>query len=108
MILQILFSPLGVFVIFLAVSFALYGLGAYMAPKSNPSVGKLSMYSCGEDLPERKLASSAAQFFHIALFFTIMDVAALSLSTLPAEGGLYLGLIYILAISTAVFALVTR
>lgn len=108
MINEMIFSPLGIFVIFIAISFGLYALGAKMAPKSNDVGGKLTMYACGESLPEKKLASSAAAFFHVALFFTIMDVAALSLSTLPKEGGLMMGIIYIVAIGTAVFALITR
>ena len=102
------FSPLGIFIIFLALVWGLYAVSGLIAPKCEAEGKKLSMYSCGEPLPEGQHASSASMFFHIALYFTIMDVAALTIATLPKESSIFLGVFYIIGISIAVFALILR
>ena len=109
MINNTVFSPVGIFFIFLAVSFALYWLGSVIAPAYKKEGGKDQMYACGEDVKgDKKLYSTAAMFFHIALYFTIMDVAALMLATLPHGAPPVLGIFYLLGISTAVFALIIK
>jgi len=102
------FSPFGIFLIFLASVWGLYALSGLIAPKSEAEGGKLAMYACGEPLPEKQHVSSAAMFFHIALYFTIMDVAALTIATLPGDVSPFFGIFYIIGISTAISALILR
>lgn len=108
MIVNVIFSPLGVFIIFLCIAILLYLIGGMISPAFKIEGGKNKMYACGEDLPEKKHVPSAAMFFHIALYFTIMDVAALTVATLPHEVSPYLGIFYMIGISTAIFALILR
>jgi NADH:ubiquinone oxidoreductase subunit 3 (subunit A) len=108
MIADIIFSPLGIFMIFLCITISLYLIGAVISPPFKIDGGKEKMYACGEDLPEKKHVPSAAMFFHIALYFTIMDVAALTVATLPHGVSPYLGIFYMIGISGAVFALILK
>ena len=72
------------FVLFTAIAGLLYLLGKRMAPKLNKAGGKLTTYACGEDIPGAKIQFGYRLFFFIALFFTIMHVAALMIATVPA------------------------
>ena len=105
---RILLSPPVAFVVFILVGLVLYLFGRRIAPRFNPVGGKATPYACGEDIPMRKIQVSYRLFFHIALFFTIMHVAALMIATLP--GGLIglLGILYLVVIALAIFALVLR
>jgi NADH:ubiquinone oxidoreductase subunit 3 (subunit A) len=105
---NIIFSPVGIFLIFLLLVGVIYWWSGRIAPKADPEGGKTNMYACGEALPEIKHSSSAAMFFHAALYFTIIDVAALTIATIPPGAGLLLGIFYITGISLAVLALVLR
>ncbi|MCX5748908.1 MAG: hypothetical protein NTZ10_01495 [Candidatus Saganbacteria bacterium] len=102
------FSPVGIFFIFLLTVAAVYWFSGRIAPKADPKGGKTNMYACGEDLPEIQHSSTASMFFHVALYFTIMDVAALTIATIPPSAGVFLGIFYIAGISLAVLALVLR
>jgi len=108
MIEDLMFSPVGIFFIFILLVGAVYWWAGSLAPKADPAGGKANMYACGEALPELKHSSSAAMFFHVALFFTIIDVAALTVATIPAGAGFLLGIFYVAGISLAVLALVLR
>jgi NADH:ubiquinone oxidoreductase subunit 3 (subunit A) len=101
----VLFSPIGVFIVFLARGALIFFGAGLIAPKGDKSGGKLKMYACGEDMPELKHSSSAAIFFHVALYFTIIDVAVLTIATLPGGASKLLSLFYLIGISIAVFAL---
>ena len=105
---NILLSPLGIFLIFLALSCLIYYASSLIAAPSNPQRGKQKMYACGEDLPARAYNPSVSMFFHIALYFTIMDVAALTLATLPQGASAVMGIYYLAGISISVLALVLR
>lgn len=104
----IVFSPLGIFFIFLALSVAIYFLSGLISYKGSPAEGKLKMYACGEDLPARPYNPSVQMFFHIALYFTILDVCALTLATLPRGSAAVMGLFYLAGIVLSVFALILR
>jgi len=101
-------SPLTAFFVFLLITIGLYMLAGKYAFKAKQEGGKLEMYSCGEDLPPGVHNPSAQMFFHIALFFTIMDVAALMISTLPKGTDGLLGLFYLMGITIAIIALALR
>jgi NADH-quinone oxidoreductase subunit A len=105
---DILLSPPIVFLIFLAASFLVYGLGGLMKPKSQDVGGKLDPYACGEDMPDNPIKVNYRLFFYIALFFTIMHVSVLVVATVPSSALALLAVPYLLMISLSVAALVTR
>lgn len=106
--LDFLLYPPVAFVIFLGVAFLIYSLGKVMAPKLKRVGGKLATYGCGEDIPGVKFQFGYRLFFFIALFFTIMHVAALVVATAPAGKAAFLAVAYLAVIFLAVMALPTR
>jgi NADH-quinone oxidoreductase subunit A len=107
-LLELLLSPPLAFLFFLAVFYLIYFLAGKMAPKLNAVGGKLKTYHCGEDIPGGKPQFGYKLFFFIALFFTMMHVAALVVATLPSGPTAFLGLFYLGMIFLAVLALITR
>lgn len=105
---EILISPPLAFLIFLGLAFLVYALGSRLAPKLKKEGGKLATYACGEDIPGVKLQFGYRLFFFIALFFTMMHVAALVISTIPGGKIVFLGIVYLLMIFLSILALVTR
>jgi len=105
---DILLSPPVAFVLFLAVSWLIYMLGRRMAPKLNKVGGKLTSYACGEDVPGAKIQFGYRLFFFVALFFTIMHVAALVIATVPAGKIVLFAVLYLAVIFLSVMALITR
>ncbi len=105
---RIILSPPVAFIIFILVGLLLYLFGRKIAPKFNPVGGKATPYACGEDIPMKKMQVSYRLFFHVALFFTIMHVAALMIATLPAGIIGILGVLYLVVIALAIFTLVLR
>jgi NADH-quinone oxidoreductase subunit A len=106
--LDFLISPPVAFVLFLAVAWLLVVLGRRMAPKLNKVGGKLTSYACGEDMPGAKIQFGYRLFFFVALFFTIMHVAALVLATVPSGKIALFAIPYLAVIFLSVMALVTR
>jgi hypothetical protein len=105
---DILISPPVGFLVFLAIGFLIYLLGGRMAPKLKREGGKLATYACGEDMPGVKLQFGYRLFFFIALFFTMMHVAALVIATIPGGKIVFFGIIYLVMISLSIAALITR
>jgi len=105
---DILISPPIAFVLFLAVAVLITLLGRRMAPKMNNVGGKLTSYACGEDMPGTKIQFGYRTFFFVALFFTIMHVAALVLATVPAGKIVLFAALYLAVIFLSIMALVTR
>jgi len=103
-----LISPPVAFVLYLLFVFLLYLLGKRMAPKLNKVGGKLTTYACGEDIPGAKVQYGYRLFFFIALFFTIMHVAALMIATVPSGKIVILAILYLAVIFLSIMALVTR
>jgi len=106
--LDFLISPPVAFLVFLVVGYLLYVLGSRLAPKLKKEGGKLKTYACGEDLPGVKLQFGYRLFFFIALFFTMMHVAALVIATIPGGKVAFFGILYLLMIFLSIMALVTR
>ncbi|MEW6687331.1 MAG: hypothetical protein AB1393_14195 [Candidatus Edwardsbacteria bacterium] len=106
--LNILLSPPVSFVIFLLMACFLYWLGGLLAPNLREVGGKLKQYACGEDVPAQKLQFNYRLFFYVALFFTMMHVAALVIATLPSGRIAFLGIFYLVMISLSVAALIVR
>jgi len=105
---EALLSPPVAFLLMLGGAGLLYLLGRAMAPKLNKAGGKLTTYACGEDIPGTKVQFGYRLFFFVALFFTIMHVAALVIATAPAGKVLLLAGFYLVVIFLAIMALVTR
>ncbi len=105
---DILISPPVAFVLFLVAATLLYHLGRRMAPKLNNVGGKLTSYACGEDMPGTKIQFGYRLFFFVALFFTIMHVAALVIATVPAGKIVLFAVLYLAVIFLSILALVTR
>ncbi|MGD0782983.1 MAG: hypothetical protein ABSA30_09020 [Candidatus Aminicenantales bacterium] len=105
---DILISPPLAFVLFLIVAVLLFRLGRRMAPKLNNVGGKLTSYACGEDMPGTKIQFGYRLFFFVALFFTIMHVAALVIATVPAGKIVLFAVLYLAVIFLSIMALVTR
>ena len=96
------------FLLFLGAAALLYGLGARLAPKLRGVGGKLTTYACGEDIPGVKIQFGYRLFFFVALFFTIMHVAALVIATVPSGKIIFFAVFYLLMIFLSIMALVTR
>ena len=105
---EFLISPPVAFILFLAIACLIYLLGKRMAPKLNKTGGKLTTYACGEDIPGAKVQFGYRLFFFIALFFTIMHVAALMIATVPAGKIVWFAVLYLAVIFLSIMALVTR
>jgi len=105
---EFLLSPPVAFILFLAIAFLLYLLGKRMAPKLNKTGGKLTTYACGEDIPGVKVQFGYRLFFFVALFFTIMHVAALMIATVPSGKIVWFAVLYLAVIFLSIMALVTR
>jgi NADH-quinone oxidoreductase subunit A len=105
---DILISPPVAFVLFLIAATLLYRLGRRMAPKLNNVGGKLTSYACGEDMPGTKIQFGYRLFFFVALFFTIMHVAALVIATVPSGKIVLFAVLYLGIIFLSILALVTR
>jgi len=103
-----LISPPVAFIVFLVLGGLLSFLGSKMAPKLKRQGGKLTTYACGEDIPGIKIQFGYRLFFFIALFFTMMHVAALVISTVPAGKIIFFGIIYLVMIFLSIMALIVR
>jgi len=80
---KILLLPPLVFLILLVVGYAVSLGFSKLAFKGHDSPGKMEQYACGEDIPAQNVRPDYSQFFPFAIFFTIMHVVALILTTLP-------------------------
>ena len=105
---RILLSPPIAFIVFFGVGLLFYVLGRAMAPKTNMTQEKGTPYACGEDAQMPKAQMGYGLFFSLAIFFTVMHVAALVVTTLPSGPIAILGIVYLVIIMLSVFALVTK
>jgi len=107
-VLETLLSPPVAFLAFLLLFYLFYLYAKTLAPKVTDVGGKLKTYACGEDIPGYKIQFGYRLFFFIAIFFTIMHVAALVIATLPKGPLAYFGIFYLGMIFLSVLALITR
>jgi NADH:ubiquinone oxidoreductase subunit 3 (subunit A) len=82
---KILLLPPLVFLILLVVGYLVSLSFSKLAFKGHASAGKLEQYACGEDIPAQNLKPDYSQFFPFAIFFTIMHVVALIVTTMPKD-----------------------
>jgi len=103
----ILLSPPVVMLIYVGVGYGLYRLGRAWAAHGADHPGKEEPYACGEDLRPGPIKLSYHAFFRLALMFSVLHLATLTISTLPGRPSFRpLGLIYLMGIGVSVLVLV--
>jgi len=103
----ILLSPPVVMIAYLGVAYGIYQLGRAWAAQGKDHPGKLQSYACGEDLRQGPIKLAYHSFFRLALMFSVLHLATLTVSTLPGRGVFQpWGLAYLAGIAISVFVLV--
>jgi len=100
---QILFTPLIAFLIFLALAVLITILGRTLAGPSKYSRIKSSTYSSGELPPTLLAAPGYRPFFLVALFFAVLHLGVLVLGSGVASPVMR---IYLLGLMLALLALI--
>ncbi len=103
---SLLVSPPALFLLAVAVSVLLYLIGSVIARKAGDTVGKLSTYACGENLPPGKSQVNVRSFFLYVAFFMVFDISAFLLGTSFGNLGVY-PLLFCAIILFAVVTLLT-
>jgi NADH:ubiquinone oxidoreductase subunit 3 (subunit A) len=103
----ILLSPPVVMLVYIGVGYGLYRLGRAFAAPGEDHPGKEEPYACGEDLRPAPIKLSYHSFFRLALMFSVLHLATLTVSTLPGPGLFqFAGLIYLVGIAVSVLVLI--
>ena len=100
----LLASPFILFAAMVGVGWLLYLWSARVAPPFRPTGGKAKAYTGGEDLPGQAY-QPGYQFFHVALFFTLMHVAAIVVATAPGGVVPWAAFVYLGLVALAVVVL---
>jgi len=109
LMIQIIDSPIVVFIIYLFVGGLLLAAGKKIAAKGEKSKGKHMHYSCGEDLEVPSLNLNYHHFFRLALLFGILHIVALVLSTIPSKSEIrILPILYLVCAGISIFILLDR
>ncbi len=104
---DILLSPPVVMLVYLGVGYSLYRLGQAWAAHGEEHPGKEEPYACGEDLRPAPIKLAYHSFFQLALMFSVLHLATLTVSTLPGRGIFpAAGLIYLVGIAVSVLVLI--
>jgi NADH-quinone oxidoreductase subunit A len=103
---DLLASPVFIMACALGIGYLIYAWSRRVAPPFSPSVNKTMPYVGGE-VAEAHVWQPGYQFFYVALFFTVVHVAALVLATAPADAPLWgsLGYLAIMAIAIMILRL---
>jgi NADH:ubiquinone oxidoreductase subunit 3 (subunit A) len=93
-------SPFVIFAVALAIGYLMYFWSRKVAPVSPDTPNKTMPYVGGEPM-EAQFFQPEYQFFYVALFFTLVHVAALVLATAPpfAQPWAAIGYLAIIAVS---------
>lgn len=90
----LIFNPITIFLAALGIGTLLYLWGRTLAPRPKPYGHKQEMYTGGE-APKPQEIRPSYEFFHVALFFTVLHVAALVIATAPGGPSSGLALLYV-------------
>ena len=101
--LKSLLSPPLAFLVFIALSAALYSVGRYLAGPQAPSLLKSSLYTGGEAPDSPDSAPGYRPFFLSALFFAILHLGVLMIGY---GGFTWMTGIYLVGLILALIALV--
>lgn len=103
----ILLSPPAVLLVYMGLGYGLYRLGRAFAAQGEDHPGKEEPYACGEDLRPAPIKLSYHSFFRLALMFSVLHLATLTVSTLPGRGLFRAaGLLYLVGIAISVVVLI--
>ncbi len=80
---DVLVSPFVIFGVAVVIGYVLYLWSRTIAPASTGGVNKQMPYVGGEPM-EGQAYQPGYHFFYVALFFTLVHVAALVLATMPS------------------------
>ncbi|HEY5605147.1 MAG TPA: hypothetical protein VIL45_01355 [Thermoplasmata archaeon] len=101
---DVLASPFAIFAGMLAAGWLIYVWSGRVAPPFRPTGGKAKAYTGGEDIPGQAY-QPGYQFFHVALFFTLMHVAAIVVATAPRNVVPWASFAYLGVVALAVVVL---
>lgn len=101
---EILASPFAVMILALLVGYLLYAWARGIAPPFTP-YGDRTMPYVGGEACEAQAYRPGYDFFYVALFFTVVHVAALIIAVTPTGAALAVTLGYLLVIALAVTVL---
>ncbi len=101
---DVLTSPFVIFGVAIAVGYVLYFWSRTIAPTSTVTVNKVMPYVGGE-AAEAQTYQPGYQFFYVALFFTLVHVAALVLATMPPIVLPWAAIVYLALVGVAVMIL---
>jgi len=101
---DILASPIVWFVGMVLVGWLMYLWASRVAPVFRPEGSKTKAYTGGEDIPGQAY-QPGYQFFHVALFFTLMHVAAIVVATAPRGVVPWAAILYLAVISLSLVVL---
>ncbi len=101
---ELLRSPLLWFATMVLAAWLLYWWAARVAPPFRPTPRKVGAYVGGESVAAQAY-TPGYQFFHIALFFTLVHVAALVVATVPRDAFPWAALLYLGIVGLAVAVL---
>lgn len=101
---EVLASPILWFGAMVVAGWILYLWSARIAPPFQPSGMKTKAYTGGEMIPGQAYRPGY-DFFHVALFFTLMHVAAIVIATAPRDVIPWGAIIYVGLISICVLVL---
>jgi len=101
---DLLASPITIMAAALVIGCLVYWWSRTIAPASAPSANKTMPYVGGE-VAVAQAFQPGYHFFYVALFFTVVDVAALVLATAPPDAPPWGSLGYLAIIATAVTVL---
>ncbi len=82
---SLLMPPLAFLVVIGAGVMLALGLSRLRLKTRDRAKGQGQPYACGEDIPSHMLRPDYGQFLPFAVFFTILHVVALTLTTVPSE-----------------------
>jgi NADH-quinone oxidoreductase subunit A len=97
-------SPFAIYAVAFAIGCLMYLWSRTVAPVSPDTANKLMPYVGGEPM-ETQSFQPGYQFFYVALFFTLVHVAALVLATLPRNVLPWAAIGYLAIIGVAVMIL---
>jgi NADH:ubiquinone oxidoreductase subunit 3 (subunit A) len=97
-------SPVVILVFALATGYLIYLWSRTIAPAFTRSANKAMPYVGGEAV-ESQSFQPGYQFFYVALFFTVVHVAALVIATAPPDASLWATLGYLAIVAVAVMVL---
>ena len=101
---DIVLSPISIAVLALCAGYLLYAWSRTVAPRFVPTRNKVMPYVGGE-AAEAQVFQPGYAFFYVALFFTVVHVAALVLALAPPDAPLWGTMGYLAIVAASVIIL---